>query len=132
MPVVSKGLTQVLWGGAATGTVTSGGTQTSDACNLDATSFNALLSLKAAATSGTLDFYINYSTGDTDANPDSADEWDTQKQGAWLATLDCGANNPAQTTVPINPSAKSFKLYVVNSASGVSATVSAQLYETKA
>lgn len=129
---VTKAASQVLWSAAATTSIASGGNATSDALSFDATSFNALLSLKAAASAGQIDFYINYSTGDTDVNPDVADEWDTQKQGAWLASLDCGANNPAQTTVPINPSAKSFKLYAVNSASGVSVTVSAQLYESKA
>lgn len=133
---VSKSLTQVLWGAAVTVNVTAGNAQTSDVVALDATSFNAMVQLKATtgspASGDKVDFYIEYTTGDPDANPDSADEYDTQAQGTWLAQLDCQANNPALTTVPINPSAKGYKIYAKSSAATNTITVSAQMYESKA
>lgn len=133
---VSKSSSQIQWSAANSVGVTSGGAQTSDALSLDATSFNAMIQLKATtgtpASGDKVDFYINYTAGDPDANPDSADEYDTTTQGTWLAQLDVNANNPALTTVPINPSAKGFKLYAKSSAASNTITVSAQLYESKA
>lgn len=133
---VSKSAVQVQWGGSNSVNVTAGNAQTSDVVALDATSFNAMVQLKATtgspASGDKIDFYINYSTGDPDANPDTADEYDSQTQGTWLAQLDCQANNPALTTVPINPSAKSYKLYAKSSAATNTITVSAQMYESKA
>ena len=131
---ITKAETQIVWSAANNLSVSAGSTGTSDAFTFDATSFNATITLKAdnngTPTSGDkVDFYLLYTNGDPDGT--SSDEYDSATQGTWLATLDTNTNDPAQTTVAINPSAKGGKIYAKNNAGSNGITVSATMYETK-
>ena len=131
---ITKAETQIVWSAANNLSVSAGSTGTSDAFTFDATSFNATITLKAdnngTPTSGDkVDFYLLYTNGDPDGT--SSDEYDSATQGTWLATLDTNTNDPAQTTVAINPSAKGGKIYAKNNAGSNGITASATMYETK-
>ena len=131
---ITKAETQIVWSAANNLSISAGSTGTSDAFTFDATSFNATITLKAdnngTPTSGDkVDFYLLYTNGDPDGT--SSDEYDSATQGTWLATLDTNTNDPAQTTVAINPSAKGGKIYAKNNAGSNGITVSATMYETK-
>lgn len=133
---VTKSLVQVTWSAANNQSVTAAGTATSDAFTFDATSFNAMIQLKAdnngtPASGDKVEFYLLYTAGDPDG-AEVADEYDTTLQGTLLAVLDTFANDPALATVAVNPSAKGGKVYAANKAASNGITVSAQLYESKA
>lgn len=135
---VSKALQQIQWGAANSVSVTAGAAQTSDAITFGAASFVGAIQLKADNSSGSpasvdkVDFYALFTLGDPDANPDSADEYDTTTQGTWLATLDTTISDPCLTTVQLNVIAKGMKLYAKNNATANAITVSAQIYEGSA
>jgi hypothetical protein len=131
---ITKAETQIVWSAANNLSVSAGSTGTSDAFTFDATSFNATITLKAdnngtPASGDKVDFYLLYTNGDPDGT--SSDEYDSATQGTWLATLDTNTNDPAQTTVSVNPSAKGGKIYAKNNAGSNGITVSATMYETK-
>lgn len=135
---VSKALTQITWSSSNSVSVSAGGNQTSDAFAFASDSFSGMMQIKADNAGGTpadgdvIDVYLRYTTGDPDAAPDSADEYDSAAHGVHLCTLDTFAEDPAIKTVPIDVSAKGAKLYVVSGAGSNSITVSAQMYESKA
>lgn len=137
---VAKNEIQIKWSSTNSVSVSAGGSQISDAATLSATAFRALVQVKAdnagtPASGDTLDVYALYSAGDPDADPDSADEFDTQP-GIWLGRLDTyattGGADPALGSWEIFPMAKSIKIRVVNNSGGRSMTVSAQVREATA
>jgi hypothetical protein len=130
---VSKSGQQVTFSSADSVVVSADSQTTSDAITLSSNSVAAQITLKSdhsgSPSSGdTVDFYILYSTGDPDGA--TTDEFDTSGHGLHLAILDLNVEDPAQKTVDIPVSAKSFKIYVDNNSSGSSITCSAEIYET--
>jgi hypothetical protein len=134
---VSKAQTQITFSAAASVSVASGSNATSDAFSFAATSFAATAQLKAdnngtPASGDTVDVYAEYSNGDPDAAPDSADEYDTAGHAQWLARLDTTVEDPAIVTVELNPVAKAVKFRFVNNSGGRAITCSAQVTEASA
>ena len=131
---ITKSETQIQWSAANSVSLAASGTTTSDAFVFDATSFLAMITLKAdnngtPASGDSVTFYLLYTTGDPDGT--GADEYDTTTQGTLLALLDTNTSDPAQTTVAVNPSAKGGKIYAVNNNASRAITISATMYETK-
>ena len=134
---VSKAGQQVTFSSANSLAVSGDSQATSDTIALSSNSVAAQMPLKSdhsgSPLSGdTVDFYILYSTGDPDGS--TSDEFDTSGHALHLAILDLNVEDPAQKTVDIPVSAKSFKIYVDNNSatpgsSGV-ITCSAEIYET--
>jgi hypothetical protein len=130
---VSKSSTQVTFSSADSILVSGDSQVTSDSISLSSNSIAAQLSLKAdhassPTTGDTVDFYILYSTGDPDGS--GSDEFDTPEHGLHVGILDLNLEDPAQKTVDIPVSAKSFKIYVDNNSSSNSITCSSEIYET--
>lgn len=134
---VTRNLTQVTWSALNSQSVSSGGNATSDVVNIDATAISADLMIKVDRTgtpvSGDVTtLKVLYSSGDPDAEADSADEYDTV-QHALPITVDNFAPNgedPAIVSIPIKVGPKSFKLYASNGGAGA-VVVSAQLAEKR-
>ncbi|MDC0910996.1 hypothetical protein OAQ45_00290 [Candidatus Marinimicrobia bacterium] len=129
---VSKAGQQVTFSSANSVAVSADSQTTSDAIALSSNSVAAQITLKSdhsgSPSSGdTVDFYILYSTGDPDGL--TTDEFDTSGHALHLAILDLNIEDPAQKTVDIPVSAKSFKIYIDNNGS-LSITCSAEIYET--
>ena len=135
MPI-TKQARQVFWAGGVTVSVAAGAAAVSDVVTPGADAVGAVLQVKAdntgtPAAGDTLDVYLLMTTGDPDADPDSADEFDTINHGLFLMRLDTSADDPALKTVEIPTAMKAYKVRVVNNgASGM--TVSAQVYEQNA
>lgn len=132
---ISKSSTQVKWSTANSLSVSGSSSSESDAFTIGSTVVDGSVQLKADHSSSPgsgdyVDFYLLATNGDPDADPDSADEYDTTTQGAFLARLDCNVSDPAVKTVPLPTVAiKGGKIRAVNNA-GEAVTVSAQLYLT--
>ena len=129
---VSKAGQQVTFSSANSVAVSADSQTTSDSITLSSNSVAAQITLKSdhsgSPSSGdTVDFYILYSTGDLDGL--TTDEFDTSGHALHLAILDLNVEDPAQKTVDIPVSAKSFKIYIDNNGS-LSITCSAEIYET--
>jgi len=129
---VSKAGQQVTFSSANSVAVSADSQTTSDAITLSSNSVAAQITLKSdhsgSPSSGdTVDFYILYSTGDPDGS--ATDEFDTSGHALHPAILDLNIEDPAQKTVDIPVSAKSFKIYIDNNGS-LSITCSAEIYET--
>lgn len=132
---ITRSQSQVKWSAANTQSVTAGGTNTSDAVAIDATAVALSLTVKAdnagtPASGDTIEVYVKYTTGDPDADPDSADEFDSP--GTLVMVLDTNANDPAIKTVPLQISPTYFKVTVVSNAASNSITVSAEAQEKRA
>lgn len=131
---VGRTQTQVTWPtSSTTGSVSSSSSLTSEALTFGATTFAASVSVKAdnagTPTSGdTLSVFALYSSGDPDAAPDSADEYDTAGHGELLGVLDTNAEDPVIATFALNAATKAVKIYVENDGAS-SITVSAQVTE---
>lgn len=135
---ISKSHTQITWPTAvASLSVSAGNSATSEVFSLDETTVDGAIQLKASndgtpASGDTVAFYLLATVGDPDAEPDSADEFDTDEQGALLAVIDTAADQPAVTTVPLPTVAiKSGKVFAVNQSAGRAITVSAAIYEVQ-
>ena len=131
---ITKSETQIQWSAANNVSIAASGNATSDAFAFDATSFLAMITLKAdnngtPASGDSVTCYLLYTNGDPDGT--GADEYDTTTQGTLLALLDTNTSDPAQTTVEVCPSAKGGKIYAVNNNASRAITVSATMYETK-
>jgi len=129
---VSRTLTQITWSSANSVTVTAGNQATSDAISMPSDAFGATVQVKAdnsgtPASGDTLDAYVMYTSGDPDAEPDSADEYDTPGHARYLGQLDTNAEDPAILTFEISPFVKGFRLYVDNNSASNSVVVSAQM-----
>ena len=130
---VSKAGQQVTFSSANSVAVSADSQTTSDAITLSSNGVAAQITLKSAhsgstSSGDTVDFYILYSTGDPDGS--TTDEFDTSGNALHLAILDLNIEDPAQKTVDIPVSAKSFKIYIDNNSSASSITCSAEIYET--
>ena len=131
---VSKAGQQVTFSSANSVLVSADSQTTSDAITLSSNSVAAQITLKSDHTGvspslgDTVDSYILYSTGDPDGS--TTDEFDTSGHALHLAILDLNIEDPAQKTVDIPVSAKSFKIYIDNNSSASSITCSAEIYET--
>lgn len=130
---VSKAGQQVTFSSANSVAVSADSQTTSDAITLSSNSVAAQITLKSdhsgsPSLGDTVDFYILYSTGDPDGS--TTDEFDTSGHALHLAILDLNIEDPAQKTVDIPVSAKSFKIYIDNNSSASSITCSAEIYET--
>lgn len=130
---VSKSSTQVTFSSANSILVSGDSQVTSDSISLSSNSIAAQLSLKAdhsstPTTGDTVDFYILYSTGDPDGS--TIDEFDTPEHGLHVCILNLNLEDPAQKTVDIPVSAKSFKIYVDNNSASGDITCSSEIYET--
>jgi hypothetical protein len=130
---IEKAETQITFDtGTAYDTVAASGNTTSDAMTFSADAFAAQIECKAdnggtPADGDEVDFYILYTLGDPDGA--SSDEYDTVDHASLLCTLDTYAEDPAIKTVPVNPVAKGFEIYVVSRAASNSHTISCTLYE---
>lgn len=127
---------QIKWAGANTVSVAAAGAQESDVYTPDQTAIDALLQVKAdnagtPAAGDTIDVYVLYTTGDPDADPDVADEFDTASHAQWLMKLDTSSEDPAIKSVPLNVTCKALKIRVVSNAGANSITVSAQVTEKR-
>jgi hypothetical protein len=129
--------TQVTWSSATTKAVTPGGTAMSDAFtfNSSAVRAHAAITVKAAH-AGTpvateqVNVKLLFTNGDPDADPESADEYDTSGNGYILGVVDMypgSAEDPAIKTFPFPANAKAAKLWVESTAGSDNVTVSAQL-----
>lgn len=130
---VTKSSTQVTFSSASSILVSGDSQVTSDAMSLSSNSIAAQLTMYAdhsgtPVTGDTVDFYILYSTGDPDGS--GVDTYDTPGHGLHLGNLDLNTDDPAQKTVDIPVSAKSFKMYVDNNAASNGITCSSEIYET--
>jgi hypothetical protein len=135
---VSKSDTQVTWSStdldAAFKVVGASSNETSDAHTFASNAVAAMITVKAnhggtPASGDTVDFFLLYTTGDTDQS-DDIDEYDTSGHSMHIATLDTNTDNPAIKTVEIPVSAKGFKVHAKNNDSNATITVSAEIYET--
>lgn len=129
---ISKSQTQVEWSSSASSTITSGNNDTSDVVAISDDAVHGSVQIKAdnqgTPTSGDeVEIRILYTLGDPDADPDSADEYDTVEH-ALPILLDTNSEDPAIKTVAIDVAAKSFKVYADNQAAS-SVIVSAQYSE---
>lgn len=134
---VSKNAIQVKWAAANSKSVAFGGTATSDEITLSANAYEADIILKAdndgtPAAGDEVKFFILYTTGDPDADPDVADEFDTTGHAAHLATLDTNTEDPAVRTIERLRTPTKVKLHVQNDSAGRNITVSAQILEYRA
>lgn len=127
---------QVVWPTSNSTGITTGSAYTSGVITHDQTCFQALIMCKAdttstAPTSGdTVDFYYLRTTGDPDADADSADEYPTTTQGEFLCNIDLNSDDPGLKTVWMPGPFQTAKLYVVNNAA-VKVTVSSQILEQR-
>lgn len=133
---VTKSETQITWDtGSNSDSLTAGGNVTSDNMSFSGDAFAAQIQIKSAndgtpASGDEADFYIQYTLGDPDGS--GSDEYDTADHSSLIGTLDTNQDDPAIKTVPVNPAAKGFRLYVVSRAGSNSMTISATLYEASA
>lgn len=121
---LTRAETQVTWPTAADSkSVAAGADETSEEFNLDDTCVEAEIQLKAdnstsAASDDIIDFYLVQTLGDPDADPDSADEFDTAGHALFLARLDTSSEDPAIKTVPIPVVSKGAKVIANGSNAG--------------
>lgn len=121
---------------AVTFSIAAGANKDSDAMAMPANAVDAELIVKAdndgvPAAGDELTVRLLGSTGDPDADPDSADEFTSPVTAVPVAILDTNAEDPAiSNPIPIPASLKAYKVRGENGgASGI--TVSAQLRVTK-
>lgn len=130
---ISKSPTQITFSAANSGVLAADSQLNSDTNSLASNSVTAMITCKVETTGtptagDTVDFYARFCTGDPDGSGD--DEFDSVGHALHLMNIDLTTDNPAQKTVTIPVSAKSFKLYIDNNSSGLSVTSSAEYYET--
>lgn len=131
---VGKNEIQVKWSTANSVSVSAGGSQTSDAASLSATGVAVHIMVKAdnagtPASGDTITCWWLCTTGDPDADADSADEYSTGTQGTLLGVLDTNTDDPAIGGAWPLPLTQGGKLYVESGAGSNSITVSAQIEE---
>lgn len=122
---------QITWSAANTKSVGTGADETSDAQAIDAKFIRGQVVAKALhggspSSDDLVEIRVLYNLGDPDADPDSADEFDTPEH-AIPYVLDLSQEDPALITIPIEYG-NEFKIHTRNQA-GESVTVSAQYVE---
>lgn len=123
---------QVTWSSSNSTSVSGGGTATSDEANLSDTAFQAQIELKAdhggtPASGDTMDFWLLQTLGDPDGA--STNEFETDEQGTFLATLDLNADDPAIAVVELPIPSVGVQVLAKNNDSDSSITVSATILE---
>lgn len=123
---------QVTWSTANSTSVASGGTATSDTAAIDDTAFQAQIELKAdndgtPASGDTVDFWLLQTLGDPDGA--GSDEFETDEQGTFLATLDTNADDPALAVVELPIPSAGAQVLAKNQSGGRAITVSATILE---
>lgn len=131
---LAKAQSQITWSTSDTVSVGSSSSDTSDEQSISDDAVAGELTVKAdnagtPASGDVLDVKILYNNGDPDADPDSADEFDTSANARVVRKLDTNSEDPVIVSIPIRISAKSFKVFVENQASSNSITASAQYNE---
>lgn len=130
---------QVTWPtGANSKSVAANTDETSEEYNLNATCIAARITLKAdnsttPASDDVIHFFLIETTGDPDADPESADEFGTAGHSLRLASLDTNAEDPALITVQLPVPQKGFKIIARGTVEGTTnaITVSAQVTELR-
>lgn len=126
---------QVTWGAGSenSGDVPHDGTQanTSNTANLADTAFQAQIELKAdntdtPASGDTVDFWLLQTLGDPDGT--GSNEFETDEQGTFLATLDTNADDPAISVVELPIPSVGVQVKAKNQAA-FNSTVSATILE---
>lgn len=124
---------QLTWSGSNDGTVPHDGTQsnTSDTASMADTAFQAQIELKAdntdtPASGDTVDFWLEQTLGDPDGT--GSDEFETDEQGTFLASLDTNADDPAVSVVELPVPSKQVKVKAKNQ-QAFNSTVSAIILE---
>lgn len=126
---VSTSETQVTWSASNSVSVTSGSNQTSDAMTVPSGAVAGSVQLKAdnagtPASGDTIDFYVLYTYGDPDGA--STDEYTTTQSARQIWQADTNAVDPDLSgAIPLDATAKAFKIYAVSNAASNSITVSA-------
>lgn len=135
---ITRTLTQITWNtGNNTQSCTAATGYSSDAISMPEAAFGATITVKAdnngtPASGDTVDVYARYTVGDPDAEPDSADEYDTVEHARYLGQLntyasDTPGEDPAIKTFEVSAVVKGLYLYVYNNAASNGITVSAQM-----
>jgi len=135
---ITRTETQVTWPTAADyKDVTTGGNETSEEINLDATCISARISLKAdnqstPASDDIIYVWLLETSGDPDGA--STDEFDTIGHATLLAILNTDTEDPAGETVQFPVPQKGAKLYAEGVTAGTTNTirVSATITEQRA
>jgi len=120
---------QVTWSASNSTSVSSGGNATSDAESINGAMTAGSVTVKAdnggtPASGDVVEVRILYTNGDTDAEADSADEYD-DPDSVPPVLLDTYQTDPAVVTLPLMV-AKAYKVHAVSQAASNSITVSAQ------
>lgn len=123
---------QIQFGGANSTSIASGGSATSDVANMSDTAFQAQIELKAdndgtPASGDTMDFWLLQSLGDPDGT--GTNEYETNEQSTFLATLDTNADDPTVSVVELPVPSAGVKVLAKNNSGGRSITVSATILE---
>jgi len=126
--------TRIQWSSSDTTSITSGSNATSDAVTVDATTFQASVTLKAdnastPASGDTIDVWLLGSAGDPDGT--GTHEYATTEQGLFIGTLDTNADDAAIRTFQIPMPLQNLKLYAVSNAASNSITFSGVLLEQR-
>lgn len=134
---LSKTETQVTWSASNSVSVTAGSNQTSDTVTLDATCYEASITLKADnSTTAASDDQIYWWALQTSGDPDGtgSDEYDTTGHAHFLGITDTNVEDPAIKTVALPSTNKSLKIYAEGATAGTtnSITVSATITEKRA
>ena len=135
---ITHATVSVQWAGADSVSVTAGSSQTSTEFNIDDTCVAAAISIKAdnsttPASDDIIYFWLLQTSGDPDADPESADEFDTTGHALLLAVLDTSDEDPAIRTVSLPLPQKGCKLYAEGATAGSTnaVTVSARITEQR-
>lgn len=124
--------TQVLFSTAVTGSCATSSNLTSDTITFDVDTVMAQVSVKVdfsatPAAGDVMDIYLKRTSGDPDADPDSADEYDSDLMGLPIMSIDGTVSDPGVMTRDIPVATVTGKLFFVNQSATNSATVSAQI-----
>lgn len=123
---------QVTWSASNSTSVAGGGTATSDTATVAATAFQAQIELKAdhggTPTAGDImEFWLLQTLGDPDGT--GTNEFETDEQATYLASLDLNADDPARTVVELPVPSAGVQVLAKNNDPDTSVTVSATILE---
>ena len=131
---ISQNEIQVEWSGSDSQSVSSGGSNNSDTATLSATAIKRGVLLKAdnggtPAAGDDIHFYALVTTGDPDADPDSADEFSSDGYGIPLAVVKTDVDDPALVYAELPLAISAVQIRAESQAGSNSITVSAQILE---
>ena len=119
---ITHGTYPLQWSGADSVSLTTGArSATSDPVGVDATVVSREIIVKVDSAAGTpaagdtTDVYLVATTGDPDAEPETADEYSTVGHALFLCTIDSEIEDPAVSApVPLPIALKDYKIYAYN------------------